>query len=486
MKRFYLICFIVTIAITTFLRLYRFDSFVTFLGDQGRDALIIKRIITLEHLPAIGAPSSVGQVYLGPFYYYLIAPFLALFNFNPVGLAFGVAMLSLIGTVWSYNIVKKETTLATAAIFGFLMAFAFPLIELARFSWNPNLLPFFAFLTIYFFYRWISKLNIKDAILFGAFFAFSIQLHYLAAFMFPTFLIFYLYTIWNLKNKRSILIQTGYTMLAFLVFISPLIIFDLRHGFLNSKNFLALFQTGGLATGSSYNIRLIETVAFFMTHSTQYQLNIFLSIGILFTILLLGLAAIKKNQSLFVSVHLANIIFYLIGFALLQSPRHLHYFGPIYMSFYLLISYLLLLIRSKTFRSVTAAVLVVGFIILNAPHYYFFTESPNNQIGHSRTVADFLVPKIQGKPFNIATWPVEFGEDPYLYFMELKGARPADRKKLEIADQMFVICEKEPCPVIDSPSWNISMFGPAEIVESWDIDGLKIFKLIHRAGQRTE
>jgi len=50
-----------------FLRFYRLNDFAMFLSDQGRDAIIIKRILTGEHFPAIGAPTSVGQVYLGPF-----------------------------------------------------------------------------------------------------------------------------------------------------------------------------------------------------------------------------------------------------------------------------------------------------------------------------------------------------------------------------------------------------------------------------------
>ena len=78
-NKIYIVVLGLIILAAAFLRLYRLDEFVTFLGDQGRDAIIIKRILTLEHFPAIGAPSSVGQVYLGPFYYYLMAPFLLLF-----------------------------------------------------------------------------------------------------------------------------------------------------------------------------------------------------------------------------------------------------------------------------------------------------------------------------------------------------------------------------------------------------------------------
>src|SRR3989338_710163 len=112
--RIRLILPIIIILFAAYLRFYRFSEFVTFLGDQGRDAIIVKRIITLEHFPAIGPPSSLGQIYLGPFYYYLIAPFLLFFNFNPVGPAFGAALLSLIGIIISYFIVKRGSNYMTA------------------------------------------------------------------------------------------------------------------------------------------------------------------------------------------------------------------------------------------------------------------------------------------------------------------------------------------------------------------------------------
>src|SRR4030042_5978400 len=97
---------IMVLIIGVFLRFYKFTGFVTFLGDQGRDAIIIKRILTFEHFPAIGAPTSIGQVYLGPFYYYFIAPWLLFFNFNPIGLAIGVGFFSSLFLLINYLIVK--------------------------------------------------------------------------------------------------------------------------------------------------------------------------------------------------------------------------------------------------------------------------------------------------------------------------------------------------------------------------------------------
>src|SRR3990167_6953623 len=115
---------ILVILFAGFLRLYNFSGFVTFLGDQGRDAIVIKRIITFEHLPAIGPPSSLGQIYLGPFYYYLIAPFLLISRFNPVGPALGVALISIIGIIISYFVVKHETNFKTALVFFIFSAFS--------------------------------------------------------------------------------------------------------------------------------------------------------------------------------------------------------------------------------------------------------------------------------------------------------------------------------------------------------------------------
>jgi len=127
------------------LRFYKIGPFVTFLGDQGRDAFIVKQILTFEHWPAIGAPSSIGQIYLGPFYYYLVAPFLLLFNFNPVGLAYGVAILTIIFMMFTHAVVKKKFGLTISLLLLALITFSHNLVDLSRFSWNPNLLPFFVF-----------------------------------------------------------------------------------------------------------------------------------------------------------------------------------------------------------------------------------------------------------------------------------------------------------------------------------------------------
>ena len=61
----------------------------------------------------------------------------------------------------------------------------------------------------------------------------------------------------------------------------------------------------------------------------------------------------------------------------------------------------------------------------------------------------------------------------------LKTVLESLEQKLEITQQMFVLCEHEPCKVINSPSWNISMFGHAKVDTIWTIEGVKIYRLVH-------
>ena len=78
---------------------------MTFLGDEGRDVLVVYNILH-GHLTLLGPTSSVGGFFLGPIYYYFMAPFLWFFNYNPVGPAIMVALFG-IATVWLvYNVGK--------------------------------------------------------------------------------------------------------------------------------------------------------------------------------------------------------------------------------------------------------------------------------------------------------------------------------------------------------------------------------------------
>ena len=123
------------------LRLYRLESSLMFLGDQGRDAIVLKRILIDHDLPFIGPITSVGGFYLGPLYYYLMTPFLWLFKYNPVGPAIATAIIGVITTPVLYFVAKKMFSTTTARWASFLFAIGFIPVSETRSAWNPNPMP---------------------------------------------------------------------------------------------------------------------------------------------------------------------------------------------------------------------------------------------------------------------------------------------------------------------------------------------------------
>ena len=266
MKRNILLFFLITLFATfAFLRMYKLAEFVTFLGDQGRDAIIIRNILTLKHFPAIGPVTSVGQVYLGPFYYYFMAPWLLFSAFDPIGLAYGSAILSMVFLFLTYLCIRDLFDEITAVTSTVLIGFSSVLIEFARFSWNPNLLPYFAFFTVYALVKSIQTSKLKYYLLLGALLSFSIQLHYLALFLIPS--VAAVLIAYHFINRSSIKITVRnwlYAAGAFILFSIPLIIFDLRHEFINAKSFATFFTKSGAPSGNFIN-SLHQTMFFFFS-----------------------------------------------------------------------------------------------------------------------------------------------------------------------------------------------------------------------------
>jgi 4-amino-4-deoxy-L-arabinose transferase-like glycosyltransferase len=53
---------------------------MTFLGDEGRDALVWLHMLRNGKFTLIGPQTSIGNMYLGPLFYYLMFPFYLLFG----------------------------------------------------------------------------------------------------------------------------------------------------------------------------------------------------------------------------------------------------------------------------------------------------------------------------------------------------------------------------------------------------------------------
>ncbi|MBI4008819.1 glycosyltransferase family 39 protein, partial [Candidatus Roizmanbacteria bacterium] len=385
-----------------FIRFFRLYDFATFLGDQGRDAIIIKRIATLEHLPAIGAPSSVGGFFLGPFYYYLVAPFLLIFNFSPEGLAFGVALIYLVGIIFCFYLIKREINYPSAIFFTILFAYSGLLIDFARFSWNPNLLPLVSFLSLYFLYKTLKhKQTVIFPALFGAFLSFSIQLHYLAIFLSIPILVILGHELIKQKKRSSLIQKIIFSVLSFFVFSSPLLIFDLKHEFVNSRTVIRFFSEKNIVSNSSFFAKIMETNSQFYFFFFGTHLNNSLALIITISLTAVTLMINRSKKFNLVTINLLNFLLYIFCFSLLNTFRLVHYYGSLYLSFSLLITNLLAYFFKGKILRIFITVFLFMYIIFNVSKFKYLFGDSIRQIQNAEIVADTILKTDPKQPYQI-------------------------------------------------------------------------------------
>ena len=116
-------------------------------------------------------------MYLGPFYYYFMTPFLLLANFSPLGPAIGVALVNVLLVFFTYYWGRQMVGKTAAMWAAFFTCFSAVLVEYSRFSWNPNLSAFFSLASLYALFlsfQRSSKYWLWTAFLLGI----LLQLHY--------------------------------------------------------------------------------------------------------------------------------------------------------------------------------------------------------------------------------------------------------------------------------------------------------------------
>ncbi len=506
--------------VAAFLRLYRIADYMTFLGDEGRDVLVVYNILH-GHLTLLGPTASVGGFFLGPIYYYFMAPFLWLFNYDPVGPAVMVALIGILTVFLIYKVGAEFFNKKTGILAAFIYSISPLVIAYSRSSWNPNPLPFFSLLTLYTLYKAITKNKLLLFFITGILFGIDMQLHYLATFLGVIMGVYVLTSRFfqgtNL-TKTIIRIIKDYVLifLGFVVGWSPFLAFEVRHGFLDFKSiFNFIFKSG--ETGGNSNFFSIVSDVFFrlfgrltMAFPPPEQFNWFdkqLLSAWYFFVLVLAISssilivynlykAIKNRDSKF-SVYSLLFLWLFFGvllFGLYKKSIYDYYFTFMFpLPFFLLSNFLVSVHQVKNKFSIILKLLVIALIFvisfLNLQGLPFRYE-PNRQLNQMRTIADFVMTKTNAKPFNFALISSGNSDYAYRYFFKVWGHDPVtilnkadDPQRNSVTDQLLVVCESFPCQPLGNSLWEIAGFGRADIEGHWKVSVVEVYKLVHYKGK---
>lgn len=489
------------VLVGAFFRLYKISSYMTFLGDEGRDAIVVWKLLTQRDIILVGPGTSIGNMYLGPLYYYFIAPFLWLFNYNPVGPSVMVALVGVLTIVGVYFITKEWFGLVGAAVASFLYAIAPTVIIYSRSSWNPNIMPFFSLLTVYSIWSVWKKGEYKWLMVLGVALAFVLQSHYLGLLLFPVVGLFWLLSYFKIKQSGDWLVEQGrfaqFSLLGLIIFLalmSPIVVFDARHGWLNAKAIWQFFTVRQETVSARPWTAIPEIPSIIQNVSVRLlggrnKLAGDLVLAVLSVpsiLLLLGRKNMEKNEA---SAYLMIFIWLAVAFlglGVYKQEIYDHYYGFFFTAPFILIGGFVegiwrgLSVVGKTIVMATLLFLI-GINLYGSP----LRNPPNYQLQRAKEVAHKIEEETAGERFNLAVIAERNYQDGYKYFLlkDKKEVVEIDSQRTDetITDQLFVVCEKprEKCDPTHSDKAEVANFGWSKIDKEWQIMGVTLFKLTH-------
>lgn len=507
-KNYIWILLSIIIFAAAYLRLHRIEDYLIFLGDEGRDALVVRDILH-GNLTLLGPRASAGDFFTGPIYYYMMVPFLFIANYNPVGPAIMIALFGIATVFLIYFFGRKWIGETGALIAAALYTVSTLAISFARSSWNPNPMPFFSILIFYLLYRAVQKPQVWRFILVGVLYGIAFQLHYIQIFVGVIIAAFVLSA--NIVLKRKELISNllkQYISIAggFIIGISPFLAFEVRHGFTNFQAIVSFILNGQpnatdlthasfLQTISDVFFRLFGRIVLNYPQADSFHLydKLMLWFWGAFAVIL---AIASVAAALAIKDRLAKLLLFLwLGFGVVlfgfyHKPIYDYYFQFMFPLPFLLVGNLLATISKKNTVLKIAAVLVVVLIIwLNLKGDPLHIQ-PNKQYRQVKMISEFILDKTDGNPFNFALLTLGNSDHAYRYIFEVDGRAPVtiqyegvDPARKSVTDQLFVICEDPNCQPLGASLWEVAGFGRAEIAGEWPVSVLKVYKLVHYKGK---
>lgn len=506
------LCLIISLAIGAYLRLHNISQYMTFLGDEGRDVLVVKRMIVDHKFTLLGPTASVGGFFMGPIYYYFMLPFLWLWNLDPVGPAIMVALFGLLTVLLVYLLGQALFDSWVGLMAAVLYSFSPFIIAYSRSSWNPNIVPFFATLLMYSLWRFYESRRMRWLFVSGVCIGIGVQLHYVFLFLIPVA------TIWTAQicRTKQLLLSGLVAIFGVIVGIAPFLAFEVRHGFPNTISifrFITSSEDTGLNISHALVVmgdvlyRLFGRLLFRLPDQGVFELmsknmQVFWRQGIVIIILacilvLMGLIIKRSKEKItIVQAQAAKLLLLwcvlpLICFGFYKKAIYDYYFGIFYPTPFLFLAILLGSIGSRLLGKVfaTAALLLLLWYFWQGRPFLF---TPNNQLGQVKKISETAMGFTGGMPFNFALITGGNSDHAYRYFFEIWGNAPPvienyvnDPERKTVTGQLIVICETNECKPLGHPLWEIAGFGRAEIVKETDMQFVKILKLQHYTSDRT-
>lgn len=396
------------------IRSYRISDYLFFGFEQGRDAFLIKDILSLKTLTLIGPSTSIGGVFHGPLYYYVMAIPYGLSGGNPLAAVFFLCLLgSLVPVIAFYFAKDFFNSNKLAFITAIFTAISFEYVLYSRWLSNVSPSPLFIILAMYLLWLYVKFRKDKFFLGFVLFASIATQFEMI---LLPQFVfLFVLLLLFRLIRFPKLKLGVLSLLLLVLIF-SPLILFDFRHDHISLNSLLHFSDSAAKNSGS----RLFEggLVNFFIQSRTQIEDSIINTknslVQLIFMLFIfLGLWFFLKNKKLKETIFLLSWVLMSLPLILIGSGNPQNYVA-IGLGWIFILSASIWGILQLKIRFLLIPFLILasinsfeGFRDLNLNRDIFYvTTQVDLNLKDQVTILELIHEDVKGKPYRFQAYTI--------------------------------------------------------------------------------
>ncbi len=424
--------------LAAFLRFYRIVPNLVFHGELGDNYLAIKDFITSGQIPLLGPATSHPWLSFGPLYYWIMAPVLNMFKYDPVSGTYLIAATQVILVLVNFYFVNKLFSKKAALISSFIISISPLFINLARQS------RFYSLVTVLF-YPFVYTLITGNLFWCGFIFGAMLNFHLTPIVFVPTIIIY-------LVKKKIEFKKIGHFLIGLIIPSIPFLIYNFTHGLTMVKN-LSLWLpyrvagfVGVVPKNSPTNITILNnfyTLGGFVSGAFVYRF-LFGAIFVI-AVFIYIVWQVKKNWKVKkIDNEFLLVLIFIFGYAgiFIHGNPPIHYYLPLYALPIIFVSLVLARIKSREIIIVILAILT----ILNFKFYFskeWFNQDttkiyPNKEVPYSLQLeaTTAIYKDADGRKYSLGRvgdydyFDQNYSQN-YKYLLWWKGQAPVDDSKLK-------------------------------------------------------
>jgi len=393
--------------VSLFFRTYKLNDLYIFDWDQEDDAKKVMEMIDNKKPRLIG-PRVANDTgfFVGPFHYYFLVPFYYFTKGHPIAGAYAAISIGLITTVAVYFVSQKIFGQKTA----YLATLLYTIIPSTT-SWNVMYTASLSLLIFYLCHQLIIGKNKLFPLLIFLY-SFSATTHLVSiSLVFPIII-----SILLTNNKPSPK-QLLHSLILFIIPLTPLIIFDLRHQFINTKSLFGFISS----SNSSDNPPYLFLRTYWRSLNLLFLKNYYLIIIERILIILLVIVSVIRQKDPKIRLFLfAWLLTPIVLLSLYGGNIPEYYYGSANIIIPILISVLIArVLAAKSLFLFSLAILIFQIS--------FFPSLPTGiTLKNKMEAVSYIVNQKQDPVFNVS-YDLPLGWDNgYSYLFSYFGKKPSN------------------------------------------------------------